>query len=62
MGMNFIGTKDQQQEVHRVGGAHFGTSELICLFITIINGFPFPLPLKCKNQQEDFDDDKWQKR
>ena len=30
--MNFIGTKDQQQEVHRVGGAHFGTnSEIVAL-------------------------------
>lgn len=45
-----------QQEAHRVNGASFGTSELICRLITIINGFPFPFPLNCKNQQEDFDD------
>jgi len=54
--MNFTVIKDRR-EVQWVGGAHFGTSELICLLILIINGFPFPLPLNCNNQQEDFDDD-----
>ena len=55
--MNLLLNSDQR-EVQRVGGAHFGTSELICLLKLIINGFPFPLPLNCKNQQEDFDDDR----
>ena len=46
-----------QREVQKMNGADFGTSELIRHYI-IINGFPFPLPLNCKNQQEDFDDDR----
>lgn len=49
---------NDQQEVLKTDGAHFGTSELVCLFNTIINGFPFPLPLSNYNQQEDFDDDR----
>jgi len=46
-----------QREVQRTSGADFGTSELI-RHLTIINGFPFPLPLSTLNQQEDFDDDR----
>ena len=53
MTRNVIG----QREVQRTNGAGFGTSELIRHSI-VINGFPFPLPLNCKNQQEDFDDDR----
>ena len=51
-----ISNQTDQREVERVDGAHFGTSELICLLKLIINGFPFPLPLSNYNQQEDFDD------
>ena len=46
-----------QREVQGTNGADFGTSELI-RHLTIINGFPFPLPLSNYNQQEDFDDDR----
>ena len=46
-----------QQEVQETNGADFGTSELI-RYSTVINGFPFPLPLSNYNQQEDFDDDR----
>lgn len=53
-----ISNQTDQREVERVDGAHFGTSELICLLNLVINGFSFPLPLNCKNQQEDFDDDR----
>lgn len=49
---------NDQQEVLKTDGANFGTAELVCLFNTIINGFPFPLPLSNYNQQEDFDDDR----
>lgn len=49
-------TVGDQQEAVKANGASFGTSELICYLNTIINGFPFPFPLNCKNQQEDFDD------
>jgi hypothetical protein len=45
--MYFISTNDQQ-EAQLADGAGFGTSELICFYITIINGFPFPYPLNCK--------------
>ena len=48
-------TKRDQREVQRTDGASFGTSELICRLIAIINGFPFPFPLNCKNQQEQSD-------
>ena len=50
-------TKRDQREAQWTDGADFGTSELIRYF-TIINGFPFPLPLSNYNQQEDFDDDR----
>ena len=50
-------TKKDQREVQWADGADFGTSELI-RYLTIINGFPFPLPLSTLNQQEDFDDDR----
>ena len=50
-------TQKDQREVHGINGADFGTSELI-RHLTIINGFPFPLPLSTLNQQEDFDDDR----
>ncbi len=46
-----------QREVQKTNGADFGTSELIRR-ATVINGFPFPLPLSNYNQQEDFDDDR----
>lgn len=52
-----LGRKKGQREVQRTSGADFGTSELI-RHLTVINGFPFPLPLSNYNQQEDFDDDK----
>ena len=49
--------KKGQREVQKANGADFGTSELI-RHSTVINGFPFPLPLSNYNQQEDFDDDR----
>lgn len=49
--------KKGQQEVQKANGADFGTSELI-RHSTVINGFPFPLPLSNYSQQEDFDDDR----
>jgi len=38
-----------QQEDNRMDGADFGTSELICPFNIIINGFSFPYPLNRLN-------------
>lgn len=38
------------QEVHGINGADFGTSELICPFNIIINGFHFPYPLNGSNK------------
>ena len=43
-----------------INGADFGTSELICPYNIIINGFHFPYPLngtQIVQCQEDFDDD-----
>jgi hypothetical protein len=49
--------RNDQREVQKTNGADFGTSELI-RHSTVINGFPFPLPLSNCNQQEEFDDDR----
>lgn len=38
------------QEVHGINGADFGTSELICPFNIIINGFHFPYSLNGSNK------------
>ena len=38
-------TKKDQREVQWADGADFGTSELICPYNIIINGFHFPYPL-----------------
>ena len=54
-------TQKDQREVHGINGADFGTSELICPFNIIINGFHFPYPLNGTTEctsQEDFDDDR----
>ena len=39
-----------QQEVHGINGADFGTSELIFPSNIIINGFHFPYPLNGSNK------------
>ena len=54
-------TERDQREVQGISGADFGTSELICPFNIIINGFHFPYPLNGTTEctrQEDFDDDR----
>ena len=43
-------TQKDQREVHGINGADFGTSELICPFNIIINGFHFPYPLNGSNK------------
>ena len=42
-------TQKDQQEVHGINGADFGTSELIFPYNIIINGFHFPYPLNGSN-------------
>ena len=44
-----IFTEKVKQEGSRMDGADFGTSELICPFSIIINGFSFPYPLNGLN-------------
>ena len=46
-----IFTEKVQQEDRRMDGADFGTSELICPFNTIINGFYFTYLLNEINLQ-----------
>ena len=41
---------NDQREVKGINGASFGTSELICPFNIIINGFHFPYPLIGSNK------------